>query len=220
MNRRLFPVFLAVPRVRPRLFRRLALLAALLFCAGARAGSVADLDRENGLPNAKLGTPLSAFQGLQKTEDVGRWLTFKRPSDNLHYGKYAVTGISYNFFKDKLYSINLDVVGRGNVKGILKLLEQQYGKDHTMDTLPFAKVSATMEVREWSGAKVYCVMKNSSENDGGVLTLLDKPTWDLLQIPKKEKLEASKQMLSGSFMDGDIGQPAAPAPAQTPKSSQ
>ena len=154
---------------------------------------------------------------------MGRWLTFKRPSDNLRFGGFTVSGITYNFFKERLYSINLDLVGRGNIKGILKLLEQEYGKDHTMDTLPYSKVSAMMEVREWAGTKVYCVLKTGSDQEGGVLTLLDKPTWDLLQIPKKEKLETAKQMLGGSFLDGTAGQaPAAasPDPAQTPKSSQ
>ena len=212
---------------RPRSFESTTLPAVLwllLLTAAVRAGTVADLDRDDGLPNAKLGTPLSAFQGLEKTEDVGRWLTFKRPSDNLHYGKFPVTGITYNFFKEKLYSINLDIVGKGNVHGVIKRLEQDYGKDHTFDTLPFAKVSATMEVREWSGAKVYCVLKSASDFEGGVLTLVDKPTWDQLQIPKKEKLEAAKQMLGGSFLDGTIDQPAATsAPGQTsqaPKSPQ
>ena len=209
---------------RPRLLASTAFPAVwwlLLLAVTGRAGTVADLDRDDGLPNAKLGAPLSAFQGLEKTEDVGRWLTFKRPSDNLHYGKLAVTGITYNFFKEKLYSINLDIVGRGNVHGIIKRLEQDYGKDHTLDTLPFAKVSATMEVREWSGTKVYCVLKSGSDFEGGVLTLLDKPTWDQLQIPKKEKLEAAKQMLGGSFLDGTIDQPAAtPGPRSDPAGTQ
>lgn len=208
-----------VPSRGPGTFRALVLLVLLSFllAGSAQAGSVADLDRDNGLPNAKLGTPLSAFQGLEKTEDVGRWLTYKRSSDNLRFGKYAVTGITYNFFKEKLYSINLDIVGKSNVHGVIKRLEQDYGKDHTLDTLPFSKISATMDVREWSGTKVYCVLKSSSEYEGGVLTLLDKPTWDQLQIPRKEKLEASKQLLGGSFLDGTIDQPrATPAPGQTP----
>ena len=196
------------------------MLATGLLLGDVQAGSVADLDRDNGLPNAKLGAPLGSFQGLQKTEDVGRWLTFKRPTDDMHFGKYMVSGITYNFFKEKLYSINLDINGKRNVRGIVKQLEQDYGKDHTKDTLPFAKVNATMDVREWSGTKAYCVLKSGSDEEGGVLTLLDKPTWDELQVPKKEKLEAAKQLLGGSVIDGTMGQPTAPKaepiPAQAP----
>ena len=212
------------------------LIFLIAWTCRAQAGSVAELDSENGLPDAQLGAPLSSFKGLDKTEDVGRWLTFRRPSDNLRFGRFTVTGITYNFFKERLYSINLDLQGHNNIKGIIKLLEQEYGKDHSFDTLPYSKVSATMEVREWAGAKVYCVLKNGSDQEGGVLTLLDKPTWDQLQIPKKEKLENAKQMLGGSFLDGSAGQPpdvSAPAlaqpqpngpssliPAQSPKSGQ
>ena len=209
--------FFTVPLRRSRSLRVSGwILATALSFGNVQAGSVADLDRDNGLPNAKLGAPLGSFQGLQKTEDVGRWLTFKRPTDDLRYGRYTVSGITYNFFKEKLYSINLDITGKRNVRGIIKQLEQDYGKDHTKDTLPFAKVNATMDVREWSGTKAYCVLKTSSEDDGGVLTLLDKPTWDQLQVPKKEKLEASKQLLSGSVLDGTIGQPPAPSPEPSP----
>ena len=179
----------------------------------ARAGTVADLDRDNGLPDAKLGAPLASFQGLEKTEDVGRWLTFKRPGDKLRFGNTAVVGITYNFFKDRLYSINLDVNGKGNVKGLVKQLEHDYGKDHSMDTLPLAKTATTLDVREWSGTRVYCVLKSGSDNDGAVLTLLDKPTWDTLQIPKKERLEASKQLLGKSVLEDGLSAKPADNPA-------
>ncbi len=213
----------ALPNVcdcRPRRFRGGLLVVLWTLTWGIlrvqAAGTLANLDRDNGLPTAQLGAPITSFQGLEKTEDVGRWLTFKRPADTLRYGKYAVTGITYNFFKDRLYSINLDVQGKGNVKGIIKLLEQNYGKDHTLDVLPFSKVNATMDVREWAATRVYCVMKNGSDEQGGVLTLLDKPTWDLIQVPKREKLEASKQLLGGSFINGDLDRKAPPTPAPAP----
>ena len=151
----------------------------------AHAGSLADLDRDNGLPDAKLGTPLSAFQGLQKTEDVGRWLTFKRPADVLRYDKFEVAGITYNFFKDRLYSINVDLTQKRSVKGVLKLLEEQYGRDHSLDSRHYAQTNAILEIREWASKKAYCVLKSSADFDGGVLTFVDRPTWDLLQIPKK-----------------------------------
>ena len=210
------------PMNRRPFFVLLALL--IVWNCRALAGSVAELDSENGLPDAQIGAPLASFHGLEKTEDVGRWLTFKRPSDSLRFGRFTVTGITYNFFKERLYSINLDLQGKNNIKGIIKLLEQEYGKDHTMDLLPYEKVSAMMEVREWAGAKVYCVLKNGADQEGGVLTLLDKPTWDALQVPRKEKLNAAKQLLGGSFLDGTAGQvpatqspgeqaPAGPAPA-------
>ena len=181
------------------------LACCLLAMVGTlRAGSLAELDQDNGLPDAKLGTPISAMQGLQKTEDVGRWLTFKRPSDVLRYGKFAVTGITYNFFKDKLYSINLDLSGSRSVEGVLKLLETQYGKDHSLDRREYTNSTAVLEVREWAGTKVYCVYKSAANFDGGVLTFVDRPTWDLLQIPKKQQQAENREMLKGSFLNGDF----------------
>lgn len=179
-------------------------LVLVLAVGTVRAGSLADLDRDNGLPDAKLGTPLKAFQGLQKTEDVGRWLTCKRPSDVLRYGKYEVAGITYNFFKDRLYSISVDLSEKGSVKGVLKLLENQYGKDHSLDRRTYAQSNAVLEIREWAGTKAYCVYKNATDFDGGVLTFVDKPTWDLLQIPKKQQQAENRDKLKGSFLNGDF----------------
>ncbi len=181
------------------------LALALLLTAGTiRAGSLADLDRDNGLPDAKLGTPLSAFQGLRKTEDVGRWLTFKRPGDVLRYGKFEVAGITYNFFKDRLYSINIDLTDKGSVKGVIKLLENQYGKDHSRDERTYTHSTAVMEIREWAATRVYCVYKSAADYDGAVLTFLDKPTWDLLQIPKKQQQTENREKLKGSYLNGDL----------------
>lgn len=188
-----------------RWMAKVALVLCLWLSAGSiRAGSLADLDRDNGLPDAKLGTPLSAFQGLQKTEDVGRWLTFKRPSDVLRYGKFEVAGITYNFFKDRLYSINVDLTGKRSVKGMIKLLEDQYGKDHGRDQRTYTHSTALMEIREWTATKVYCVYKSGSDYDGAVLTFLDKPTWDQLQLPKKQQQAENREKLQGSFLNGDF----------------
>ena len=196
-----FP-FLRVPR-----FGRTSFLIALfgLGAAGlAQAGSTADLDRDNGLPNAQLGAPLKSFQGLQQTEDTGRWLTYVRPGDPLTYAGRKVQKITYNFFKERLYSIDIDVAGKGDTKGILKTLEQQYGKQHSYELHTYAQTAAQLEIREWAGTRVYCVYKNGSDFQGGVLILLDRPTWDLLQIPKKEKDAQTRDMLKGSFTNGDF----------------
>ena len=186
---------------------RVWLAAMALGAASAVAapvGTTADLDRDNGLPDARLGAPLSSFQGLQKTEDTGRWLSFKRPSDKLEYARYAVKSITYNFFKERLYSIFLKVEDKRNVKGLIKALEQQYGKEHSYELHTYPKTAAELEIREWAGTKAYCVYKNGSDFHGGVLTFLDKPTWDQLQVPKRQQEAQSRDMLKGSYLNGDF----------------
>ena len=169
-----------------------------------RAGTTADLDHDNGLPTAQLGAPLKSFQGLQKIEDTGRWLSYTRPTDDLHYARHEIKGITYNFFKERLYSVDLEIADKGNVKGLLKTLEAQYGKQHSYELHTYPKTAAQLEIREWAGTKVYCVYKNGSDFRGGVLIFLDKPTWDLLQVPKKEKDAQTREMLKGSFTNGDF----------------
>jgi hypothetical protein len=167
-------------------------------------GSVSNLDKDGGLPGAPIGAPLQSFNGMQQIEDTGRWLSYVRPQDRLEFLGVRLKGITYNFFKERLYSINLDITGRRETHQMLKILEQRYGNDYTFDTKSYPKVQAQMEIREWAGAKLYCIFKSSSEFDGGVLTLLDKPTWDLLQIPKREQQAQARALLKGSFSNGDF----------------
>ena len=68
----------------------------------------------------------------------------------------------------------------------------------------YAKSEAVLQVREWASAKAYCVYKCGADFDGAVLTFVDKPTWDLLQIPKKEQQAQNREMLKGSFTNGDF----------------
>ena len=183
------------------------LLAGLLFiltAVAARAGSTADLDRDNGLPDAQLGAPLKSFQGLQQTENTGRWLSYTRPTDKLQYEGHEIRSITYNFFKEKLYSIFLEVEDKHNVKGLIKALEQRYGKQHSFELHTYPKTAAELEIREWAGSKVYCVYKNGSDFHGAMLTFLDKPTWDLLQVPKRQQEAQSRDMLKGSYLNGDF----------------
>ncbi|MBV9659367.1 MAG: hypothetical protein JO295_14800 [Verrucomicrobia bacterium] len=194
-----------------RFFLRLFFLLTLfwlgaggLMAHSARAGSVEDLDRDNGLPDAKLGTPVEAFQGLEQTEETGRWTTYRRPADKLKFGKFEVSSISYNFFKGKLYSIFIDVEGRRNTRGILKLLEENYGKNYTLASRQIPKSEDQLQTREWSGRRVYLLYKNADSFVGGRLTFLDKPTWDLLQVPKEERRKEIRKMLEGSYTNGDF----------------
>ena len=168
------------------------------------AGDASAVDRDNGLLDAVLGTPLKNFQGLQKTEDTGRWLSFTRPGDKLDFYGVRLTGVTYNFFKEKLYSISLDVEGTGHVKKMLDVLERRYGKDHTFEVRTFPKTAAQMQVREWSGNKAYCVYKSAGDARGAVLTFVDKPTWDLLQAPRQQQEDQSRNLLKGSYTNGDF----------------
>ena len=187
-----------------RLLPALLGLLTLVFTTPLRAGSVVDLDQQNGLPDAQIGAPVTAFKGLQQTEDTGRWTTYKRPSDRLTFGQYDLSAITYNFFKGKLYSIFLEAEGKRNVKGLIHSLESLYGRQHSLEKRPLPPSPIVMETREWTGQKIYLLYKNSDNFSGGQITYLDRPTWDTLQVPKQERAAELRKMLQGSFTNGDF----------------
>ena len=181
--------------------------AAVVLALGVSAfadGSVADLDLDNGLPDAKLGAPLRSFQGLTRTEDLGRFQTFTRAGDKLRVEGVEVTGITYNFFKDELYSIDVDVQGAGNVKKLLKFLERKYGADHTTETRTYPKTNAELEIREWTSKRAYCLYKSASDARGAILVFVNRPKWDELEAPRREREDHARDQLKGSFTNGDF----------------
>ena len=176
---------------------------------------MADLDRQNGLPDAQIGTPITAFKGMEQLEETGRWTVYRRPADRLIFDRFELTSITYNFFKGKLYSIFLETAGKRNVKGVLRALEDLYGREHTFEKRSLAKeksglpsllapAEVSLETREWTGQKLYLLYKNGDNYAGGQITYLDRPTWDTLQIPKTERAAEMRKMLEGSFTNGDF----------------
>lgn len=182
----------------------LALAVCLVATSFARAGSVADLDRASGLPEAKVGAAVESFHGLALVEDTGRWLTYKPPGEKFSYAGFEVTRIKYNFFKGRLFSINVDVDGKRSTRGILKSLEADFGATHSLEKRRLPGADTDLEVREWTGQKMYLLYKSASNGDGAQITFLDKPTWDELQVPREERRQHFRDMLGGSFSNGDF----------------
>ena len=181
--------------------------AAAVFALALHAyadGSVADLDRENGLPDAQLGASVKTFQNLKNTDDVNRFQTYTRSTDQLQFAGVKVTGITYNFFEGALYSIDIDVQGTGHVEKLLKVLEKRYGSDHTLETRTYPRTSAQLEIREWAGKRAYCLYKSASDSKGAVLVFVNRPKWDELEAPRREKENQARDKLKGSFTNGDF----------------
>ncbi|TGE26941.1 hypothetical protein [Hymenobacter metallicola] len=125
----------------------LAVFSLLLALAGpASAATGKQPSRILEQRQAALGTDIRKFRHLvpERVEPSTQTVYYTNKRENLRVGAYTVTGISYGFYKDKLCSIELRVMGDGNCKGIHNLLLAEYG--------PSQRVAAKSE--NWTDPQV------------------------------------------------------------------
>ncbi|GAB2467440.1 hypothetical protein GCM10011375_31500 [Hymenobacter qilianensis] len=87
------------------------------------------LDSQNGFGKATFGDDISKFRDLElvRTDPATQTQFYNYLTDNLKVGSHRLTGITYGFYKDKLYYIELRMMGEANCRGIRELLSAQYG---------------------------------------------------------------------------------------------
>ncbi len=94
------------------------------------AQNVAALDAKSGFRTYKFGMAPSAISNLVriKQDPYGNRNVFKytKKDENLLLGPYKLSGITYEFYKDKLMNVTLST-DANNAKGILELLLKLYG---------------------------------------------------------------------------------------------
>ncbi|UOQ53115.1 hypothetical protein [Hymenobacter cellulosivorans] len=121
-------------------FSLMLALAGPVVAQSGKAGHVLEQRR------AALGTDVRKFRHLvpERVEASTQTVYYTSKRENLQVGGYTVTGISYGFYKDKLCSIELRVMGDANCKGIHNLLLSEYG--------PSQRVAAKSE--NWTDPQV------------------------------------------------------------------
>ncbi|TGE14704.1 hypothetical protein [Hymenobacter elongatus] len=107
----------------------LAVFSLLLALAGPAVALPGQPGRVLEQRRATLGTDISKFRHLtpERVETSTQTVYYTSKRENLRVGSYTVTGISYGFYKDKLCSIELRVMGDANCRGIHNLLLAEYG---------------------------------------------------------------------------------------------
>ncbi|SMB99026.1 hypothetical protein SAMN00120144_3673 [Hymenobacter roseosalivarius DSM 11622] len=95
----------------------------------AASPSVRALDSQNGFGKATFGADISKFRDLElvRTDAATQTDFYNYLTDNLKVGSHKLTGITYGFYKDKLYYIELRMMGEANCRSIRELLSAQYG---------------------------------------------------------------------------------------------
>ncbi|MCB2375971.1 hypothetical protein LGH70_00145 [Hymenobacter sp. BT635] len=124
----------------------LAVFSLMLALASPVAAQKGQSGRVLEQRRAALGTDVRQFRHLvpERVEASTQTVYYTSKRENLRVGSYTVTGISYGFYKDKLCSIELRVMGDTNCKGIHNLLLSEYG--------PSQRVAAKSE--NWTDPQV------------------------------------------------------------------
>ncbi len=189
--------------------RPLAVLAVASLLAGrvfGQMGTTAAVDADYGFNGVQLGIPPSALnvKDLDKVEELGRWLTYRDKRENIPFAGVRVSDITYNFLWGKLYSIHVEVHDKRNVRGLLNILLQRYGQEYTYDSREIAAAGTVLETREWKGKRAYLLYKSGRNGAGAQLVVVDRSTWDKMQIPREQAAKQNREWMKGSFMNGDF----------------
>jgi hypothetical protein len=184
----------------------LAIASLLTGRAFGQMGTVAAVDADYGFNGVQLGIVPSALnlKDVEKTDELGRWLTYRDKRDRIPFAGFEVSEIIYNFLWGKLYSIHVEVHNKRNVRGLLNVLEQRYGRDYTFDSRVIAAAETTLETREWKGKRAYVLYKSGVNGVGAQIVVVDRSTWDKMQVPRDQAAKQNREWMKGSFSNGDF----------------
>lgn len=132
---------------------RLFLLLSLFVSFEAKA-QYESLDQKCGFRDLKFGVPIESVTGLTEVSSSDPLVkVYVRHSDNMKIGAYPVQEIRYVFYKAKLYSIIVDIIGADYVKnGVREVLISEYGMGN-----------GNNESMTWRGKKVHMSYSDKPE---------------------------------------------------------
>ncbi len=162
------------------------------------------VDAEYGFIGVPIGSPIEKFRQMETIEEVGRWHSYKDPREKVRWEGYQLDEIRYNFLWGKLYSIHIDVRGRGNVRGLQRVMEARYGTSYTRDTQSIIKTGDVIETREWTGRRAFLLYKSAASGTGGQIVVVDRASWEKMQQPREQMVRESLEWMGGSYLKGDF----------------
>jgi len=143
------------------------------------------LDKKYGFKEAKFEKPLGSFKNMVEIRE-GSGL-YQSTSENLSLGEYALDGVTYQFYKGQLYSILIEIKGYSNCVGVLKILQEDYGKGYQSNEY--------IEEYFWSGKKVSMFYQKDSITNDVDLFLISKKLRSLKEADEKRaNSEAAKKL--------------------------
>ena len=130
--------------------------ALLLSVAPAKAGSISDLDAQNGFRNITCDAPVP--QGLTLEKDDGDEKDYARADETLKLGSAVVSHILYTFYKGQFSDAFITTKGMDNGQAALAVLIEAYGPGHRL----LSSGSAEAISRFWKGHQMGLLFKQDS----------------------------------------------------------
>src|SRR2546422_630357 len=113
----------------------LLIFLCVMLAGPMRAGTLADLDSQDGFRDARFGASVESFKGLVEVNSYTNRngitsVFYKRPSDELKMEDIAIKEIQYEFVKGRLVAVYVRVRGEENRRRLLEQLLSSYGQLH------------------------------------------------------------------------------------------
>lgn len=150
--------------------------------------SVKNLDEKYGFRSVKLESDFSTFEDMVLKEKEGSIDFYTRTSDELTIWNYSIEPILYGFYKNKLLAIAISTKGLSNSRGVLEVLQAQYGQGYQKNRY--------IKDFVWDGQKTRLTYNENSITSDSNIMIISK---DLSKLMFKEEGESAKKAAADDF---------------------
>ncbi len=112
--------------------------------------SVANLDKNNGFRDVKMGTHRKFFKKIVLEWTEGDNKNYRRLTDKLSINEMPLTEIVYGFYKDKVVHIYLTSPGIENSRNLLHFFQSIYGPGEWL----YDETAEFDNALQWTGKKI------------------------------------------------------------------
>lgn len=158
--------------------KKLVLVILILIIVKAVSGqTLKTLDDQYGFREGIFEKPKESIYSIVEFEKG----TFATPLEILSYGEYRLRDVIYRFYKNQLTYIRIRTTGSVNSRGVLKLLQADFG--------PGEQPDKNIEKFWWTGQKVTMSFdQDPKTNDAVIIMTCNK----LQDLEKSEKGKSAR----------------------------
>lgn len=137
------------------------------------------IDQKFGFRNVKLETKLNEFPQFKKIEYGDGYTFYENPKEDKHLGSYELDNVTYVFYEFTLAQIMIQSKGLINSDGLLKVLQELYGKGF--------KGNQYIDRYLWKGNKASIYYNKNSITDDALIVIFSNKLKDKKEADDKLK---------------------------------